>query len=102
MKFDGRKEDEKEHVWHSLDSMGAFSYNDTLHLKEFSYTWYANLRPGSTHKFEHLVSLLNTKFFHPKVKLSLAELDCVHRYPWEDLNTTGRRFDNRAFDVTIL
>lgn len=60
--------------------MGAFSYDDTPCLMEFSKfltdrasTRFANLRPGSMRNFEHLVSLLNAKFFYTEVKLSLAE-----------------------------
>lgn len=64
-KFVGCKGDSKEHVWCLLDSMGAFSYNSTLCLRDSyksltsrAYTWYANLRLGLVHDFEHFVSLL--------------------------------------------
>lgn len=72
-KFDRRKEI-KEHVLRILYSMGPFSHDATVCLKEFSksltdraYTWYVNLKLGSVRDFEHLVSLFNSKFFCAEV-----------------------------------
>lgn len=65
---------------HFLDSMGPFTSDRTMCLKEFSkslidkaYTWYVNLKPGSVGDWEHLVSMFNTKFFMLR-KFSLTEL----------------------------
>lgn len=44
-------------------------------LKDQGYTWDDNLKPGSVHDGEHLVSLFNIKFFFVEEKFTLAELD---------------------------
>lgn len=41
------------------------------------YTWYINLKPGSTHNFEHLVSLFNTNSCCAEAKFSLVKLSQV-------------------------
>lgn len=83
-KFDGRKGDSKGHVRRFLDLLGVFSYDSTLCLRGFSkslidiaYTWYANLKLGSLHDFEHLISLFSSKFFCAKARFSLVELGRV-------------------------
>lgn len=60
------------------------------------YTWYANLKPGSIHDFEHLASLFNSKFFYVKTKFSLVKLGRVRQNLGEDLDAYIRRFLDRA------
>lgn len=62
-KFDGRPGNICENVVY------FHCHNPDLFLKEFSksltdhaYTWYMNLKPGTVHDWEDLVSFFNTKF----------------------------------------
>lgn len=67
-------------------------------LTDKAYTWYANLKLGTMHDQEHLVSFLNIKFFHAKAKVhpSRAWLHrpIFRRSPRRIL----RRFHERALD----
>lgn len=52
-----------------MDSMGPFAHDAKLCLQELSkslndraYNWYLNLKLGSIHGWEHLVTVFNTKF----------------------------------------
>lgn len=78
-KFVGQRGNIKEHVVRFLDCMDAFPHDDDLSMREFfkfltnrAYTWYVNLKPGSLHHWEHLVSLFNTKFLYAEAKFSIA------------------------------
>lgn len=66
--FDGRRGNTPEHIIRFFDSTGAHTKDQNLCLRKFSksltdhtYTWYVNLKPGSVHEWEHLVSLFITK-----------------------------------------
>lgn len=87
----------------SLDSMGPHAHFANLYLKEFSksltdrtYTWYVNLKPGTVHDGEHLISLFNTNFFFAEAKFTLAELGSTPQHSDEDHDIHVRRFHEKA------
>lgn len=71
----------RERVVCFLASRGAHSCNLILCLREFlesltdcTCTWYVNLKLGSMHSWEHIVSLFKTKLFCAEAKFTPAEL----------------------------
>lgn len=77
----------REYVVSFLDSIRAHAQNVDVCIREFSkpstdwpYTWYVNLKPGSMHDQEHLVSLFNTKFFCTEAKFVVAEIGQMHQF----------------------
>lgn len=73
--------------------MGAHTNDAYLCMREFlksltdwANNWYVNLKPGSVHAYEHLVSLFNTKFFCGEEKFTLDELGRMYQYAGEDLD----------------
>lgn len=67
-------------------------------LIDRAYTWY---EPGLLHDWEHLMSLLKTKFLCI-AKFSLAKLGRTRRHPRVDLNAYVMRFHERALDCCNL
>lgn len=74
--------------------LGEFSKSLTNH----AYTLYLNLKPGSAHDWEHVVSLFNNKFFYAETKFTLAELGKTRPYPREDSDVYVKRFHEKAID----
>lgn len=94
------KRNTREHEVRVLDSMGANAHDVDLCIREFSKflidracTCYVNLKPGSMHNWEHLVSLLKQKFFSIG-----AELRRMRWHPRENQDIYVRRFHENALD----
>lgn len=86
-------------------SLGAHCNDQNLCLRELSksvtvhsYLWFLNLSPGSVHKWEHLVSLVNKKFFYAEPKFTLAESGGSRQYIGEDLDGYMKRFHEKVLD----
>lgn len=104
-RFDSRKGNTIEHVSRFSAAMGPLAHNPEQCLREFSksltnraYVWFLNLKPGSNHDWDYLVTLFNAKFFCGEAKFTLAELGQTRQYQGEDLDIYVKRFSERAPD----
>lgn len=106
--FDGRRGNTWDHIVRFLDLMDPFAHDIELCLREFSksltdraYTMYVNLKPGSVHYWEQLLSISSTKFVCVEPKISFlfwAKLSLLRQYPGQDLDLYIRRFHKKAID----
>ena len=81
---DGRKGSVVEHVSKFIDTLGPYTANEDLCLREFSkslcdraYTWYIGLKPGSIPTWDDMVDVFCTKYFHGEETVTLATLQAT-------------------------
>ena len=103
--YDGRKGNAVEHVSKFMDSMGPFTGDRELCLREFSksltdraYTWYSTLQPNSIPTWEDMVESFFTKYFHGEEKVTIIPLQNPKQKPSEGLLDFIRRFRDIALD----
>jgi hypothetical protein len=104
-KFDGKEGNAQEHVVRFIETLGAFSGDTNLRLREFSksltnraYTWYVNLTPYSVLSWEDMVNRFYAKFFQTRERITSLSLVKETQGPSEDIIDYIRRFQDRAVD----
>ncbi|KAH7841340.1 hypothetical protein Vadar_028577 [Vaccinium darrowii] len=104
-KFDGKEGNAQEHVVRFIETLGAFSGDTNLRLREFSksltnraYTWYVNLTPYFVTSWEDMVSHFYAKFFQTCKKITSLSLVKETQGPSEDIIDYIRRFQDCAVD----
>uniref|UniRef100_A0A2N9FSW0 Retrotransposon gag domain-containing protein n=1 Tax=Fagus sylvatica TaxID=28930 RepID=A0A2N9FSW0_FAGSY len=109
--FNGRKGSTLVHISKFIDSMGAYTGNGDLCLREFSkslndraYTWYTTLPPRSVKTWKDMVELFCGKYFQVEEKITLVNLHSTKQvektccttytvsvtYPWIVMQTTKK------------
>ncbi|KAH7838626.1 hypothetical protein Vadar_029247 [Vaccinium darrowii] len=102
-KFDSKEGNAQEHVVRFIETLGTFSGDTNLRLREFSvtfraYTWYVNLTPYSVTSWEDMVSRFYAKFFQTREKITSLSLVKETQGPSEDIIDYIWRFQDRAVD----
>uniref|UniRef100_A0A2N9IE29 Integrase catalytic domain-containing protein n=1 Tax=Fagus sylvatica TaxID=28930 RepID=A0A2N9IE29_FAGSY len=104
-RFDGRKGSALVHISKFIDSMGAYTGNGDLCLREFSkslddkaYTWYTTLPPRSVKVWEDMVELFCGKYFQAEEKITLVNLHTTKQASGEDLLRYIHRFRDISLD----
>ncbi|KAH7836714.1 hypothetical protein Vadar_004662 [Vaccinium darrowii] len=99
IKFDGKEGNAQEHMVCFIETLGAFSGDTNLRLREFSksltnraYTWCVNLTPYSVASWEDMVSRFYTKFFQTREKIIGLSLVKVTQGPSKDIIDYIKRF----------
>jgi hypothetical protein len=103
--FDGQKGSALVHINKFIDSMGAYTGNGDLCLREFSksfddraYTWCTTLPPGFVKVWEDMVELFCGKYFEAEEKITLVNLHTTKQANGEELLDYIHRFRDISLD----
>ena len=79
--YDGRKGSVVKHVNKFIETLGPYTADENLCLREFSkslcdraYTWYIGLKLGSILTWDDMVDVFCTKYFHGEETVTLETL----------------------------
>uniref|UniRef100_A0A2N9IWD6 Integrase catalytic domain-containing protein n=1 Tax=Fagus sylvatica TaxID=28930 RepID=A0A2N9IWD6_FAGSY len=104
-RFDGRKGSALVHISKFIDSMGVYTGNGDLCLREFSKslddracTWYITLPPRSVKVWEDMVELFCGKYFQAEEKITLVNLHTTKQANGEDFLRYIHRFHDISLD----
>ena len=103
--YDGRKGSAVEHMSKFIDTLGPYTANEDLCLREFSkslcdwaYTWFIGLKQGSIPTWDDMVDVFCTKYFHVEETVTLATLQVTKQRNGEDLMEYIKRFRDIVLD----
>ena len=89
--FDGRNGSAVEHVSRFIHTMGPYTGDKELCLREFTkspvdraYTWYTILRPGSFKTWDEMTERFCAKYYPSEDKVTFQSLQMVKQRPGED------------------
>ena len=89
--FDGRNRSAVEHVSRFIHTIGPYTGDKELCLKEFAnslmdkaYTWYTTLRPRSIKTWDEMMERFCAKYYPGEDKVTFQSLQMIRQRPGED------------------
>ena len=99
--FDGRNGSAMEHVSRFIHTIGPYTGDRELCLKEFAkslvnkaYTRYTTLRPGSIKTWDEMMERFCAKYYPGEYKVTFQSLQMVRQRPGEDPIQFIKRFED--------
>ena len=103
--FDGRNGSVVEHMNRFIHTMGPYTGDRELCLREFvkslvdrAYTWYTMLRPGSIKTWDEMIERFCAKYYASEDKVTFQSLQMVRQRPGEDPVQFIKRFKDVSLD----